>query len=191
MEQRSERHVLACASGFRLESGLSCALSQSCADRQFGSGISSHELARFVDFVEQFEQETEQALSIKTGYSETRLLATLMRNHLTGKLSTSSSLISSSGLTYGTALRGINSLIERDLIVKRPRTPTGKSFSLYPTTKQLNEGQEWFRRVRSLLGSTLSIDLNQDSGGTDYYYGSSYQTLPRNALIPFGAQSPH
>lgn len=61
-------------------------------------------------------------------------------------------------------------------------SPTGKSFSLHPTTKQLNEWQEWFRRVRSLLGSTLSIDLNQDSGGTDYYYGSSYQS--GNVLSP-------
>ncbi len=144
------------------------------ADRNFAVGVSSHELARFVDFVEQYEQETEQALSIKTGYSETRLLATLMRNHLNGKLTTSSSLISSSGLTYGTALRGINSLIERDLIVKRPRTATGKSFSLHPTAKQLEEWQEWFRRVKSLLGSTLSIDQGQHSGGTDYYFGSSY-----------------
>lgn len=156
------------------------------ADRNYSVGVSSHELARFVDFVEQFEQETEQALSIKTGYSETRLLATLMRNHLTGKLTTSSSLISSSGLTYGTALRGINSLIERELIVKRPRTSTGKSFSLHPTSKLLNEWQEWFRRVKSLLVSTLNIDLGTGSGGTDYFYGSSYASgnvLPPPAIM--------
>ena len=137
-------------------------------------GVSGVEMARFVDFIEQFELETGQALSIKSGYSEIRLLAALMRNHLNGKLTTSSSLIANSGLTYGTALRAINSIIERGLIVKRPRTSTGKSFSLHPTEKLLQEWQELARRVRSLFGSTIGVDSNLNSGSSEYFYGASY-----------------
>ena len=77
------------------------------ADQNSSATVSNPELARFLDFVEQFELETERSLSIKRGYSEVRLLATLMRNHLGGKLTTSSSLVGASGLSYGTTMRAI------------------------------------------------------------------------------------
>jgi len=137
------------------------------------SVISGTEMARVVEFIDQLEQESAQALSVKPGYSETRLFTTLMRNHLLGKLTTSSSLAASSGLTYGTAMRAIKGLIERGLIVKRERTATGKSFSLHPTEKMLSEWQELARRIRSVLGSTLGTN---DGGlsGPAYYFGESY-----------------
>ncbi|MGI9503509.1 MAG: sugar ABC transporter, partial [Geminicoccaceae bacterium] len=120
------------------------------ADQRPAFGVSSHEMAHFLDFIEQFENEVAQALSIKTGYSEIRMLVALLRNHLTGKLTTSSSLVANSGLSYGTAMRGIDSLVERGLIIKRPRTSTGKSFSLHPAEKMLLEWQELARRSHSL-----------------------------------------
>lgn len=145
------------------------------ADPRPAFGSSSREMSRFLDFMEQMEIETEQALSIKRGYCEIRMLITLLRNHLTGKLTTSSSLVASSNLTYGTAMRGIDSLIERGIVVKRARTTTGKSFSLHPSDKMLVEWQELARRSHSLVGSTLGAKL-QD-GQTDdssYFFGSSY-----------------
>ena len=145
------------------------------------SGISGVEMARVVDFIEQLEQESVQALSVKTGYSETRLFTTLMRNHLSGKLTTSSSLAANSGLSYGTAMRAISSLLERDLIVKRARTATGKSFSLHPTEKMLQEWQELARRVQSVLGTTFG-GSTQGVRGSGYYFGESYAS--GNVLPP-------
>lgn len=135
------------------------------------SALSSTEIGRVVDFVEQLEQEMGDALSLKTGYSETRLFITIMRSHLTGKLTTSSSLAASSGLSYGSGMRAIASLLERGLIVKRARTSTGKSFSLHPTEKMLNEWQELARRVRSLLVSSFPAVGDR---GSDYFFGESY-----------------
>ena len=113
------------------------------ADQKRGKGVSNQEMERFLDFVEQFEIETDRALSIKRGYSEVRLLTALIRNHLSGKIATSSSLVGASGLTYGTAVRALESIEERGLLVRRARTATGKSFSLHPTEKLMGEWQEF------------------------------------------------
>ncbi len=137
---------------------------------------SNHRMAQFIDFVEQQEEETRRTLSIKQGYSEIQLLAHLLRNHLSGKMTTSSSLAGNSGLTYGTAIRAIEDIIKRGLIVKRPRTATGKSFSLHPTHKLLTEWQELARRTRSLIDTTIGFENDQNAAPTNYYFGSSYAT---------------
>ncbi len=157
------------------------------ADQGPSFGKSGREMARFLDFMEQMEIETERALSIKPGYSEVRMMIALLRNHLTGKLTTSSSLVGSSNLTYGTAMRGIDSLVERGLIVKRTRTSTGKSFSLHPSEKMLREWQELARRSHSLIGSTIGAGNGiGQSEEADYFFGSSYaqgSVLPPPSIL--------
>ena len=69
--------------------------------------ISGEEFARFLDFIDALENEADQVLSLKSGYDETRLITTLLRNHLTGKMTTTSYLANASGLGYGTAIRAI------------------------------------------------------------------------------------
>ena len=78
-----------------------------------GIGISNPEMVQFLDFIEQLENETEAALDIRTGSREVRLLACLVRNHLNGKMTTSSSLAAASGMSYGTALRTIADCLSR------------------------------------------------------------------------------
>ena len=143
-------------------------------DQHPAFGISSHELARLLDFIEQFDGEIEQTLSIKNNNGEMRMLVALLRDHLTGKLTTSSSLVAHSGLTYGTAMRTITSLIERELIVKRPRTVTGKSYSLHPTEKMLLEWQELARRSDSLVATAFGPQTKAASTLSDYFFGASY-----------------
>ena len=153
------------------------------ADKKLKIGVSNQEMERFLDFMEQFEVETDRALSIKRGYSEVRLLATLVRNHLGGKTSTSSSLVGASGLTYGTAVRALESIESRGLLLRRARTATGKSFSLHPTEKLMMEWQELARRFRAIIGSTY--DAGPDSKNSGYYFGSSY--AQGNVLPPLAS----
>ena len=156
------------------------------SDQRQVFGVSSREMMRFLDFVEQLQHETERSLSIRSGYSEMGMQITLLRNHLQGKQTTSSSLVGSSGLTYGTAMRGIDSMIERSLIIRRPRTSTGKSFSLHPSEKLLTEWQELARRSQSLLGGAFSADPNQSSDTNDYFFGASYASgsvLPPPSIL--------
>ena len=78
-------------------------------------GITGEEFARFLDFIEALGDEADQVLSLKRGYDETRLITTLLRNHLEGKQTTTSALADASGLGYGTAIRAINSIEERGI----------------------------------------------------------------------------
>ena len=73
-------------------------------------GTANAEMATFLDFYEKFEYEMESSLTLNRGYGDTRILSKLIRDHLSGKTSTKSSLIGSSGMSYGTALRAINSM---------------------------------------------------------------------------------
>ena len=66
------------------------------ADLRYSRGVSGEELVRFLDFVDAFGSEADQVLSLRRGYDETRMLTTLLRNHLTGKLTTTSLLADSS-----------------------------------------------------------------------------------------------
>src|SRR6056297_448030 len=93
------------------------------------SKLSNTELSRFIDFIEKLEEETEHSLSLSHGYREMRMMLHLMRNHLAGRLTTPTSLADASGLSYGTAKRGIESIIDRGLILSRPRTKSGKTVS--------------------------------------------------------------
>ncbi len=137
-------------------------------------GVTGKEFMLFLDFVDALYAEADQALSLKRGYDETRIITTLLRNHLQGNLSTKSLLVSASGMGYGTAIRAINSIEERGLLIRRPRTRTGKSFSLHPTDKLFAEWQEFARRARGAIGSTLGVGAAGKGGFGDYFFGASY-----------------
>lgn len=151
-------------------------------DRRWQPEVSSKEISQLLDFIDQFQNEAELSLSLKTGYSELRILTELMRNHLNGKLSTSSSLVWVSGMSYGTAKRALKKIEERGLIVRRSKTSTGKSFSLHPSPKLIQEWQEFTRRVRSLFGGLVEPVGSNENRQAEYYYGASY--VGSNTLSP-------
>ena len=152
-------------------------------DRLQTPGIASEEMSRVLDLVEQLELEAERSISLKRGYSELRLLVNLLRNHLAGKLTTSSSLAAMSGLSYGTAMRAIRSTEERGLLVRRPKTSTGKSFSLHPSRKLMQEWQEYAGRIWSLL-SLFGTTAHSGDARPEYFFGASYNR--GNLLLPPG-----
>ncbi len=150
-------------------------------DRRWQPEVSSKEISKLLDFIDQFQSEAELSLSLKTGYSEMRILTELMRNHISGKLSTSSSLVWASGMSYGTAKRALANIEKRGLIIRRPKTPTGKSFSLHPSLKLIQEWQEFTRRTRTLVGGIAEPVDGLKKHHNEYYFGSSYigsNTLP-------------
>ncbi|MDB5622233.1 MAG: hypothetical protein JWR39_796 [Devosia sp.] len=75
----------------------------------------------------------------------------LMRNHVSGRLTTMSSLAAASGLSYGTAFRCIEGLVASGLIVRRCRTATGRSFSLHPSSELLRRWQLFAGHTRRLI----------------------------------------
>ncbi len=145
------------------------------ADQGFGFGVSNHRMAALLDFLEQLEDEKDRALQLKPSTRETRLQIALMRNHLDGRLTTTSSLAAASGLSYGSAIRAIDAMIASGLILRRTRTRTGKSFSLHPSEHLLLQWEEMLRRTQALLGSTLQLHESAAEGVEGYFYGASYR----------------
>jgi len=128
------------------------------------SKLSNTELSRFIDFIEKLEEETEHSLSLSHGYREMRMMLHLMRNHLAGRLTTPTSLADASGLSYGTAKRGIESIIARGLILSRPRTKSGKTVSLHPSPMMIDEWEAYAHRIKGLLGPLFGVDPVSETG---------------------------
>jgi multiple sugar transport system substrate-binding protein len=122
-------------------------------DQRKPAGTSNRESMRLLDLAERIEAEGEAALALKQGYREMRMVLHLVRSHLSGQLVTSSSLAAASGLSYGTAMRAIEDMLRRGLLLKRPRTTTGRSFSLHPSATLLGRWQDYARRIRGLVAA--------------------------------------
>lgn len=148
-------------------------------------GISGPEMIRFLDFVEQMEERTKRCLALTSGYREMRLLIHLVRNHLRGRVTTASSLAAASGLSYGTAMRAITECQERGLIARRPRTATGKSFSLHPTADLLEQWGEYAHQMHALFHANYLSDL--DPTAANHVFGglhSGSEILPLPTILP-------
>ncbi|MCP4384337.1 MAG: extracellular solute-binding protein [Hyphomicrobiales bacterium] len=138
--------------------------------------MSSYELERFLEFVAKFLSETQGCLGVQAPARELDIVLPLIRSHLRGRLETPSSLIAASGVSRGTAYRMIDDMIARGLITRRPRTKSGKTFSLHPSEQLIRQFLDYARRMKSVVGSAFGL-----SQGTDYFFGASYLSA---SIIP-------
>ncbi|WP_461383736.1 ABC transporter substrate-binding protein [Devosia indica] len=102
-----------------------------------------------IEFVDALRNTSINHLRIDT--RDMGIVLHVMRNHVSGRLSTMSSLATASGLTYGTAFRAIEGLIAEGILVRRPRTTTGRSFSLHPSSELLRRWQLFDGHTRRLI----------------------------------------
>ena len=131
----------------------------------------------FILLFERLQNEAQQALGLSQDQREVRIIVHLVRRHLAGQLLTSSSLAAASGLSYGTAVRTIADMCRKGLIVRRPRTSTGKSVSLHPSEELLARWHRFARRGSELVKAVL--DRKRATPLTH-----SANTLPPPAVLP-------
>lgn len=112
---------------------------------------SNPDMWRLLDLLEQLHDEGERLLDLRSGQREMRSILELVRNHLAGRLVTRATLAAASGLSYGTAMRMIDDMLVRGLVVQRTRTATGKSFSLHPSVELLSRWHRFAHRVNALI----------------------------------------
>jgi multiple sugar transport system substrate-binding protein len=93
----------------------------------------NRDIGRFMDFFVHLQEEAKRSFELSNDQREMPIILDLITKHFAGRLVTSSSLAANSGLSYGTAIRTIRGMMKRGLILKRPRTATGKSASLHPS----------------------------------------------------------
>ena len=143
--------------------------------------LNRQEMLRFLDFIEAMDDEARDILPLLQTDACFRMTLFLMRQHLQARLTTVTSLAASSGVPYATAMRRIEEMLEAGLIVRRPRTRTGKSFSLHPSQALIDAAYDYARRIKRVIGKAfgLSGGLSGGLGGAatglpDYYFGGSY-----------------
>ena len=99
------------------------------------------EMLEILDFLTDLSTEIEGALDVIAPNPHMRMALFLLQSHFTGKAVTPTALIGASRVPYATARRRMSEMVDAGLIEERPRTATGKSFSMHPSQKLL---EEWF-----------------------------------------------
>lgn len=102
-----------------------------------------------IEFVDALRSTSNDHLGIDS--RDLGIVLHVMHNHVGGRLTTMSSLAAASGLSYGTAFRTIEGLIAEGILVRRPRTTTGRSFSLHPSSELLRRWQIFAGHTRRLI----------------------------------------
>jgi multiple sugar transport system substrate-binding protein len=138
------------------------------------------DLDRVVRYLEELTVEIETSLEATTPNPHLNMILHLLRSHVEGRLVSASSLVAASGVPYATALRKLADIERCGLVERRPRTKTGKSFSLHPSGKLLEDWNRIADRIERITVETFG-DTLAPGGPDEYYFGDSYQ--PGQALI--------
>ena len=144
------------------------------------------EMLRILSFLEDFGEELETSVELFAPNPYFRMTLHLVRGHLEAKTVTPTSLIGASQVPYATATRRVKEMVSSGLIEQRPRTRSGKSFSMHPSEKLLEQWMQLSGRV-ARLAETRFGGRERGADSKDYYFGGSYmsaQSIPPLKVLP-------
>jgi multiple sugar transport system substrate-binding protein len=144
--------------------------------RVAGSG-SEVELERVAGFLVELCVELDTSLEPNTVNPHLNMILHLIQGHLEGRLVSASSIVSASGVPYATAMRKLGDIVDVGLVEQRPRTKTGKSFSLHPSPALLDRFSQLANRIDRIARATFASDRADE----DYFFGGTY--VPGQATI--------
>ncbi|WP_187431210.1 hypothetical protein ROLI_013410 [Roseobacter fucihabitans] len=139
-----------------------------------------------LSFLEGFSDELESTLDIIAANAHLRMVVHLLRGHFEARTITPTSLIGASHVPYATATRRLKDMIDNGLIEQRPRTKSGKTFSMHPSDKLLEQWMQLSGRLRRLAETEFG-GAAQTEEAQDYYFGGSYkaaQSIPPLRVLP-------
>lgn len=132
---------------------------------------------RVVTFLGELCMEIDTSLDPNTPNPHLNMILHLLRCHFDGRLVSSSSIASASGVPYATAMRKLAEIQAAGLVEQRPRTRTGKSFSLHPSRALLDRFSHLANRIERLAQTAFA----RGEPPQDYFFGDSY--VPGQATI--------
>ncbi|RFU49102.1 extracellular solute-binding protein [Paraburkholderia sp. DHOC27] len=151
--------------------------------------MNDQEFLRIIEFIESTRAPFNLEIPGMSQDSDWAITSYLVTARLQEKDVSISDLIRVSGLTYGTAHRRINGLIEQGLIDVAPASPTGKSHSLRPSEKLLDAFRSLVSHVKSLV-ATL-VGQRDDSQNSDQYYFGEPRGFIERSLPPTDLPTSH
>lgn len=131
-------------------------------------------------YLESLADELEDTGNLMAPHPRLRMSMHLLQGHLDGKPVTPTSLIDASRVPYATANRRLKDMLDAGLIEQRPRTKSGRSFSLHPSETLISQWMQLSDRIRRLSKQHFG-DAGDPATASDYYFGGSYtagQTIP-------------
>lgn len=137
------------------------------------------ELIQILSFLDDFSDELEDTIDLFAPNPYFRMTLHLIRGHFEAKIVTPTSLIAASRVPYATANRRLKEMVEEGLIEQRPRTSSGKSFSLHPSEALLDQWVQLSGRIRRLGEAQFATEETRET--KDYFFGGSYmaaQSIP-------------
>ncbi|MDW4499931.1 extracellular solute-binding protein [Sulfitobacter sp. D35] len=131
------------------------------------------EALNVLSFLDDFSDELEGLFDLIAPNPHLRMVVHLLNGHFSGKTVTPTALIGASRVPYATANRKLKEVIAAGLIEQRPRTKTGKSFSMHPSELLLEQWMQVSGRIRRLAEMQFG-GQQDDETSKDYYFGGSY-----------------
>ncbi|MHA3977067.1 ABC transporter substrate-binding protein [Halovulum sp. GXIMD14794] len=139
-----------------------------------------------IAFLEDLGNELEDTTELFVPNPFYRMALHLMRAHYEGKIVTPTALIGASRVPYATANRRLRDMVDADMIEQRPRTATGKSVSLHPSEKLIDQWMALSGRVRRIAEARFGGQAKAPET-QDYYFGGSYletRSIPPLQVLP-------
>lgn len=110
----------------------------------------------------------------------------LMKQHLSGRLVTPTSLAAAAGVPYTTAVRRVEDMRAAGMLIRRPRTRSGLSYSIHPSRELVRQTYAYAQRVKASIALALGGDPNTASfslGGPTQAPG---RIIPGPTVLPGG-----
>ncbi len=126
-----------------------------------------------LSFLAEINDEIEGTFDLIAPNAHLRMALHLLQSHFEAKIVTPTSLIGASGAPYATTNRRLKEMIADGLIEQRPRTRSGKTFSLHPSERLLAQWEQLAGRLRRLAEQRFG-DGGAGQDAQDYYFGGSY-----------------
>lgn len=147
------------------------------------------ELERVVEFLKSLSLELETSIEPNTPNPHLNMILHVLQSHSEGRLVSPSSMVAAAGVPYATATRKLTELKDSGLLEQRPRTKSGKSFSLHPSPRLLDRFSQVADRIERLARNSFGA-VPETEETEHYYYGGSYQATRATIAPPRALPQP-
>jgi len=152
--------------------------------------VTKEEVLSLIDLLDRVRLPAERQFGLSEPDPVWNMTVYLMKRHLTGMLVTPTSLARAADVPYTTALRRIDKMHRQGLLLYRPRTKSGRSFSIHPSGELIERMFSYAFEVKSAIARTLGQHGDVDS----FYLGASYlsaRIIPRPTSLKHGSVVGH